>query len=280
MKYQKSTLKIYEYLLKHSGRHLLESIIRETQVGRSSGFEAIHELANKRIIQISQEGRQKYLTLKINPVSLRFKLFLDELTLLSLPEETCFAINLFTELASEYKPEFILLIGSAASGTYKASSDIDFLIKTENRKAINNVRAKVESISPRIINTQFFTSNISKAMLLQAIPLYGLDNYLALVSAQYNENNASIDYAEALQWIMSAERDISKAGFKASLDNAANKLAFCYWKLKKEEQPNKLEARKFLSESFKSLNKKFKSNLDELNAIKEAAEKVGVEIYV
>jgi len=276
MKYQKSTLKIYEYLLIHPQEHLLADLLRETHVGRSAGFEAIKELANKQIIKIEQKGRQKYLSLRANSTSLRFKLFLDELKLIALPRDVRFAVNLFVELARNLKPELILLTGSMVSGTHTASSDIDFLIKTDDRKGLEEVRSKVERVSQRVINTQFPTQ-ISKKVLLQGVPLYGFDSYFRLAS---EVNGAKVDYEEALQWLLSAEQDMNKSGFRESMDNVVRKLAFCYWKLNRDEQPSKQEAQILLRKRFKVLHRAFKSELDELDAVKRIAERIGSELYV
>src|SRR3989338_6465960 len=98
MKFQKSTLKIYEVLLLNIGRDIIfESLINKAEVGRTSGFKTVEHLIKTEITAERRNGRKRWVVLRLDRDSLGFKLFIDFRKFKELDKGVKFAVNLFIE---------------------------------------------------------------------------------------------------------------------------------------------------------------------------------------
>src|SRR3989344_3637069 len=111
MKYQKSMLKIYEILVRNPLKEfIIEDIIKEAKVGRTSGFDAIRRMEKSKLIKIEAIGKQKSISQIINNTAVIFKLFLISFYFKNLESEK--SLKLTAELLIIGLMDFCLPIAS------------------------------------------------------------------------------------------------------------------------------------------------------------------------
>ncbi len=268
MKYQKSTLKIYTFLINNMNKKfVLDHLIKSTGVGRTIGFDAIRDLHNTNIISIQSQGRQRIILLKPTKGNLKYKLFLDELKFRKLPKEIQFLVNFFSELSNA---EMVVLFGSFATKTYTPKSDVDILV-IGNKEKIMQAREKTELISNRIINTHFLTSvKEDYQKLRQGLCIKGFDKYLEFLSGEIN----TTPFFEIIDEVESAERNFNSDIFLSKIENAEIKLSY----LIGDPYLSKQENLENLYKVFPILKTKDKRN--KLKVIKDVIRKVGERLFI
>ncbi len=286
MKYQKSMLKIYEKLVKWPTKEfIIEDIIKEAEVGRTSGFKAIKWLESNNLIKIKTKGKQKYMKLLINDVALNFKFFLNSVELKELSKEILSQINLFVYLTYHNKIESILLFGSAAK-FIKHPNDIDLVIiyKKKNEYLINQLKAArklIENISDTTINLHF-KNNPHYAELLKEIVVYNKSYY----SVFFKENDKSIrmkiQYKEALYDLDSIINNINDNGLLPELtQRLIINLAYCYCMAEEKETQTKEETINIFMKKYKNRMKKFGKvdNIGKFNILRGITNEIGQKIF-
>src|SRR3989344_9227762 len=261
MKFQKSTLKIYEVLLLNIGRDIIiESLINKAAVGRTSGFKAVEHLIKIGIVDEKRNGRQRGVVLRLDRASLGFKLFLDSLKFKELDRGIKFAVNLFIELIMNVKEiNAVLLFGSSSQGKHYNDIDLFLLCKQENRKKIFALRNRVEQISGKVINIHF-SESVPVERFANFICIYGFDFCVNSISKDKSKDS----FLEAFAWIDSYKEN------KNSFDNLLTNLSFAYCYSEGLFPKTKEEAKSLLLNKYPSLNK---------NNLKEVIKQIGGEIF-
>lgn len=262
MKFQKSVLKVYEYLLINTGRSIIiEEIIRRAKVGRSAGFDAVNELVKLGIANEEIFGKQRKISLKPERYSFSFKIFLDSFRFKKLDDEIKLVVNLFIDNIKDINHvNSILFFGSATNS--KDFNDIDLLVIHDNKldkEKILNVRKKIENISDKILNIHF-NNNLDIDKFANSLCLYGFDYYTDFFSEDKSRNS----FLEAADWLDSYKRN--KIGF----ENIQINLAFAYCYHAGLYPKTKNEAKSLLSKKY--------HHIDEKN-VKEVMKKIGKEIF-
>jgi predicted nucleotidyltransferase len=245
MIFQKSMLKIYEFLLLNLNKRLIiEDVIKKSKVGRSAGFKSIKDLILKGIVGEEIKGRQREIFLRLDRFSLAFKKFLDSFKFKNMDEEIKLITNLFIEAAKELEIKSVLLFGSALIN--EKYNDIDLLIVGGvNKKKILSVRNKIENIGGRIINIHF-SESVSVERFVSSLCVYGFDYCVDFIV----KNKAKDSFLEALEGFDSYERN------KNNFENFFVNLAFAYCYYCDLIPKTKEEAKNFLLEEYPDLNKR------------------------
>ncbi|MBI2106234.1 nucleotidyltransferase domain-containing protein [Candidatus Woesearchaeota archaeon] len=262
MKFQKSILKVYEYLLINLGRSIIaEEIVKGAKVGRSAGFDAINELVKLGIANEELSGKQKKIYLKPEKYSLSFKIFLDSFKFKNLDEEIKLAVKLFIDnIKNINNVKSILLFGSAANS--KDFNDIDLLVIHDNdlnKEKILIIRKKIENLSDKILNIHF-SNNLDIDKFTNSLCIYGFD----YCTDFFSKDKSRDSFLEATDWLNSYKRN--KTGF----DNIQINLAFAYCYHAGLYPKTKNEAKSLLLNKYPHINEK---------NIKEVMKKVGKEIF-
>lgn len=288
MKYQKSMLKIYEMLVKQPLKEIItEEIIKGTKVGRTSGFDAIKWLEEKRLIEITPTGKQKSIRLALNETAINFKFFLDSIEIKNLSGGILFEINLFVYLASKRAAyndiDAILLFGSAAYS--KCPNDIDLLIVCrnlpDNREDFKHIRRLIENVCDIPINLHFSIET----------DIYNIFEKLAVYSKNYpadllKRNDKSLklksEYAEALSNVNSIINNINDNELLPQLLHIlTTNLAYCHCWLENKINTGKEEAIESFKNKYINKIKNFEklSNMDKFNIFKKITNEIGQKIF-
>lgn len=289
MKYQKSMLKIYEMLLKHPLREfIIEEIIKETKVGRTSGFDAIKWLESTNLIKVVLTGKQKSIKLVLNETAIYFKLFLDSIELKNLSNGVLLQISLFVYLISKrvvsQYVDAILLFGSALHS--EKPNDIDLLIVCRNlpqyQEDLKHIRKLVENICDIPINLHF---NIETDIynVFQKLIIYNQSYSTNLLKDNDKYLRLKTEYLEALYNINSIISNINDNELTAQLFYSLMiNLAYCNCWLE-----NKINVRK--EEAIHSFRKKYinkiknfdrLSNINKFEIFKRITNEIGQKIFV
>jgi predicted nucleotidyltransferase len=292
MKYQKSMLKIYEELVRQPFREfIIEEIIKEAGVGRTSGFEAIRWLEKNHLIDVRTSGKQKSIKLVINDVALNFKLFLNSIEIKKLDPNILFQINLFVDLVSKIVSntddvKAILLFGSASTFV-KHPKDIDLEVvykesKYPTKTQLKHVRKLIENISDFTINLHF-TTNPDYHDLLQKIVVYNKSYYSDLFREKDSRLfNLRLQYREAVFDIDSISNNINDNALLPELiQRLIRNLAYCCCMVEEKRTETKNETIKYFMKKYKNRMKKFDklSNIKKFNILRKITNEIGQKIF-
>ncbi|MBI1935478.1 hypothetical protein HYS31_03480 [Candidatus Woesearchaeota archaeon] len=283
MKYQKSILKIYEILVKNSPKEfIIEEIIKEAKVGRTSGFDAIKWLKKNNLISVELIGKQKSVKLLLNDAAVNFKSFLDSFGLKEINKEIQFEINLFSYLAYRHI-NAIFLFGSALSS--KSPNDIDLLIvcdTPEKQEKLNGIRKLVENVCDIPINIHF-SIEADPYEIIQKLIIYNKSCFINLIRKADKSLRLKLQYTEALYDINSLINNISDAELTGQLfQRLATNLAYCNCWLQDKINVEKADAIKEFENDYMSKIKNFNKldNVKKLNIMKKIANGIGQKIFV
>lgn len=259
--YNKSALKIYEFLMNNLGRGIIvEDLIRLTGVGRTSGFDSVDELVKSGIAVEKRKGRQREISLKIDMQSLSFKLFADSFRFKNLDNNLKFVINLFVEYCkSLHSVKSLLLFGSSIENRNYKDIDIAIIVGKADREKIFAIRNKLESISDKVLNVHFFES-ISLERFSKSLCVCGFDYCLSSIM----RNEAKESFIDAVEWFNSYQKN--KSGF----DNLLVNLGFAYCYFNGIYPKTKEEAKSLLLKKYPDLNR---------GNVKKAVREIGEEIF-
>lgn len=288
MRYQKSMLKIYETLVKQPLKDfIIEEIIKEAKVGRTSGFDAIKWLEKKKLIQITPTGKQKSIRLVLNETAINFKLFLDSLEIKNLSGNLLFQINLFVYLTSKravYKDVgVILLFGSAVYS--KDPHDIDLLIVCrnlpDNQEDFKHIRRLIENICDIPINLHF---NIETDIysIFQKLVIYNQSYSTNLLKYNNKSSRLKSEYTEALSNINSIINNINDNELLPQLFHILiTNFAYCNCWLENKININKEEAIELFKNRYINKIKNFEklSNINKFDIFKKITNEIGQKIF-
>lgn len=182
----KTAVKILSHLLKNPEKEFKEiELIKNCNVGKGAGAEAINRLSSSNILKVKRVGKTKIISLNAtHPVAFSLRLLFDQHRYLSLPESRMSAVSFFRENACNLS-KAIILFGSLAAGTYGEDSDIDLLVITDDEKEINKTRKEVSEftgekinvhlLKPRDAKREFKENDLIRAALINGIVIYGGD---------------------------------------------------------------------------------------------------------
>ena len=288
MKYQKSMLKIYEILVRNPLKEfIIEDIIKEAKVGRTSGFDAIRRMEKSKLIKIEAIGKQKSISPIINNTAVNFKLFLDSFEFKNLESGIIFEISLFIYLASKRSAfadiNAILLFGSVLSS--KKPNDIDLLIVCENQQTkeeeLKLPRKLTESVCGLPINMHF-TEEKDIYNLIQKLSVYSKSYPTALLMETDKSLRLKLQFAEALYDIDSITNNVKDTELLTQLFyRLMLNLAYCGCWLKEKTNISKEEALKLFREAYLSKVKNFEKlkAIDKLDSLKAIANEIGKNIF-
>jgi predicted nucleotidyltransferase len=124
----------------------LRELSRLTKLHEPSVSKFLNDLEKIQILKSEKDGNlKKYSITKNKKTYLIFQKF-DIDNLEKLPKLRQNAINIFLKTLKE-KPIFVILFGSTSKGNYKASSDIDLLLITNNKIETNNAEKEVQALT-------------------------------------------------------------------------------------------------------------------------------------
>ncbi|MBS3165526.1 nucleotidyltransferase domain-containing protein [Candidatus Woesearchaeota archaeon] len=280
-KYQKSTLKILDFLLREADKEfIIEDLIQATRVGRSAAFLALRQLDQDSFIRLSLNGKQKQVRLIPSRENLSLKLFFDGFRFQSLPREIKLPLALF--ISSINLPASIVLFGSSLAKP-KPQSDLDMLIfsKEEVEKdALKKVKEEMERIGGKTINLHF-TSCPEIEILLNGICLHNYDFYLETLENRLDENRRRTKekMLQSAKWCSSLFHNLSEPDFADILGKVLTEFSFFYSFLHSRFGLSKEEAKTFFYSSqykkdLKSLEKT-KDNFKKFEIIKLIFQKLG-----
>ncbi len=281
-------LKIYEKLVKQPLKEfIIEGIIKETKVGRTSGFDAIKWLEKKKLIEITPTGKQKSIRLILNETAINFKFFLDSLEIKNLSSNLLFLINLFVHLTSKrtvYKyVESILLFGSAVYS--KDPNDIDLLIVCrklpDKEEDFKHVRRIIENICDIPINLHF-SIETDIYNIFEKLAIYNRSYSIDLL--KYNDKSLRLknEYIEALYNVNSIINNINDNELLPQLFYILiTNLAYCNCWLENKININKEEAIELFKNKYINKIKNFEklSNIDKFNIFKKITNEIGQKIF-
>ena len=282
MKYQKSILKILGFLFQNIEKPIIiENIIKNTKIGRTSCFQSLAFLEKKGFILIKKVGKQKEVSLNTDRNTINFKLFFDSLTFKNLPEKIKFTINFFIEQLKKIQDISVILFGSVLSKMNK-ESDIDLLIicnKTK-RKEIINIRNKTEILLDFIINLHFSDGFDEK--IIDGLCLYGKEKYTNLILNQFDKRKKiKENFEESSDWLLRAYNNIkNKKFFKECLNNTLLNLGFALSGLEDKKVKIKEDAKTILGKRYKNLHNLNKIEpVKSIKIIKKIWGEIGERIY-
>lgn len=281
-KYQKSTLKLLDFLLHHADREfIIEELIQRLRIGRSATFWALKQLEKDSLIRISAQGKQRQVRLALSKENLSLKLFFDQLHFQSLSKEIKFAVALF--ISRVVFSLSIVLFGSAL--TKSKPGDLDFLVFSSgeiDKSALKKIKEEVEYLGGQSINLHF-TVNPEKEILLNGICLYGYDSYLETLEKRLDENRRRTEekLLQSARWCSSLFHNLSEPDFIDILDKVLVEFSFLYSFLQNQFGLSKEDAKiLFYSSPYqKDLKKleKTKDNFKKFELIKDIFKKLGEE---
>ncbi len=231
----KTALKILSCLLQNPRKEFKEiELIKESDVGKGAGADAINRLASSGIIKIKRVGRTKIVMLNVkNPVTFALRLLFDRYKFLSLPDGKISAVLLFKEKAY-IRSKAIILFGSLASGTYDETSDIDLLVIADDDEEITNAKKEIseligESLNIHLIKSfdirkEFEENDLVRNALMNGIIISGDDYVREIIMHPVDlkelkflkeridaarRNYANKDYETAEQIISSISEDLA-----------------------------------------------------------------------
>lgn len=182
----KTAIKILSHLLKNPEKEFKETeLIKNCDVGKGAGAEAINRLSSSNILKLKKVGKTKIVSLNAtHPVAFSLRVLFGRYRYLSLPQSKISAISLFREKVYD-RSKAIVLFGSLAAGTSGEDSDIDLLVITDNEKENNKARKEVSEYTGEKINVHFLKPHDAKkefrdndmirAALINGILIYGGD---------------------------------------------------------------------------------------------------------
>ena len=186
----RTAIKIVSCLLKNPHKEFMEIyLIKESNVGKGAGADAINRLHSSNIVTIKRAGNTKIIRLNtLNPVTFAIRQLFDQYKFLTLPETRISAISLFKEKVCS-RSKAIIVFGSLAAGTYDENSDIDLLVIIDNEKEIKEIKKCINEIHELLgeyINVHFLNSNqarnefnkneLIRTALISGILVYGGDH--------------------------------------------------------------------------------------------------------
>jgi predicted nucleotidyltransferase len=173
MKYQKSMMKIMENLLLSKEGKSIEVLIKESQTGRNSSFEALKFLEKNGFIKINSLGNQKIVNAIMDNSFLQFKYYTDAMEFKSFDAIIKLIVNLFIlELSKKKQIKSALLFGSVLKkGKF---NDIDILLLGDNLnikdlESLNLIKTKLERFFGVIINLHkdgFEINNLFRGLVI------------------------------------------------------------------------------------------------------------------
>ena len=186
----RTAIKILSCLLKNPQKEFKEiDLIKESNVGKGAGADAINRFYSMNILTIKRAGKTKIIQLnKLNPRAFAIRQLFDQHKFLSLPEAKISAVSLFREKVCSIS-KAIILFGSVAAGTHDENSDIDLLVIIDDEKEIDEIKKLTNEIHELIgeyINIHFLNSHDAKneynknelirTALINGILVYGGDH--------------------------------------------------------------------------------------------------------
>ncbi|MDD4878416.1 MAG: nucleotidyltransferase domain-containing protein [Candidatus Nanoarchaeia archaeon] len=275
IKYQKSTLKIWGFLLKEPMRkRSMQEIISLTSTGRTAAFRAVSELKEKGIVEAADKGNQKEVRIIPSLQAFSIRLMEDSEAYKSLDKNAKLAIGVFLECLHTQDAKAVFVFGSVLSG--KPYNDIDIAIVYKDkidRDRILWARTAAEVVSEKPINVHFNNSELNSQ--LNGICVRGFEYYVSLFT---EKRRLFEQYSEALKWIDSASNNIrDKSLFANCLESALLNLAFCFCIMQNIAYSTKNDVLKIFRKNHGNLFKAKGANKMEL--LKKAAVEIGKTIY-
>ncbi len=234
----RTALKILSCLLKNPQKEFKEiDLIKESNVGKGAGADAINRLYSLNVLTIKRAGKTKIIRLNtLNPRTFSLRQLFDQHKFLSLPETRITAVSLFREKVCHIS-KAIILFGSLAAGTHDENSDIDLLVIINNEKDIDEIKKHINEIhglTGEYINVHFLSSNDAKnefnknelirTALINGILVYGGDyareimkppddlNELKFIKERINaalRNYANKDYESTQEIVFAVAEDMA-----------------------------------------------------------------------
>lgn len=264
LQYQKSTLKILDFLLRKADKgFIIEELIKTLKIGRTTGFQSIKELEKASFIKIEEKGKQKIIGLVPSKRNLSMRFFFDSFFWQSLPKEIRLVLGAFTQEIDQ--PVCLVLFGGVFF-KIKKESDLDILVISREEsvnKELLKIREKIELITERTINLHF-TKEPELEILLKGVCLYGYDLYLGILERNLNKARirAKNKFKEVLKWNKTMFEHLNKKEFPEFLDKLITELAFLYAFSLNRSELSKGEAKEIFFGSYKK-------NLAELDKTKD-----------
>ena len=275
IKYQKSTLKIWNFLLKEPLRkRSMQEIISLTSTGRTAAFRAVSELKEKGIVEVADKGNQKEIRIIPSLQSFSIRLFEDSEAYKSLEKGAKLAIGVFLECLRTQDAKAVFVFGSVLSG--KPYNDIDIAIVYKDKidqDRISWARTAAEVVSEKPINVHFNNSELNSQ--LNGICVRGFEYYVSLFAER---RRLFEQYSEALKWLDSASNNIrDKALFADCLESALLNLAFCFCIMQNIAYSTKNDVLEIFRKKHSNLFKA--KGTKKMELIKKAAVEIGKDIY-
>ncbi len=280
--YQKSTLKLLDFLVHHADREfIIEELIQLLKIGRSLTFAALTQLEKDSLIRISIHGKQRQVRLIASKENLSLKLFFDQLYLQSLPGEIKLSLTLFVSQVTI--PISVVLFGSALNKP--KPNDLDLLIfpsEGTDRSTLKKIKEDVETLCNQSINLHFIQKP-EMEILLNSICLHNYNFYLEALEKQLDENRrrAEEKLLQSVKWCSSLFHNLSEPDFADILDKVLIEFSFFYSFTHNQFGLSKEEAKAFFysSQYKKDLKKleKIRDNFKKFEVVKNIFKKLGEE---
>jgi predicted nucleotidyltransferase len=137
-------LEIILVLLRHK-THLRE-ISRILNESHSTILRKINKLVKENILDYRLEGKNKIFSIKNNLKTKNYIYSAEIYKLNKLLEKNPELSIIFEEIRNKFSEGMIILFGSYAKGNFKANSDIDVYLETEN----NNIKKEIKNINSKL----------------------------------------------------------------------------------------------------------------------------------
>lgn len=280
--YQKSTLKLLDFLVHHADREfIIEELIHRLKIGRSLTFAALRQLEADSLIRTATQGKQRQVFFIASKENLSLKLFFDQLHFQSLSKEIKLSLTLFVSQVT--LPLSMVLFGSALSKP--KPNDLDLLVfysKEIDRSTLKKIKEDIEALCNQSINLHFIQKPETE-ILLNGICLYNPDFYLETLEKQLNENRrrAEEKLLQSARWCSSLFHNLSEPDCVDILDKVLVEFSFLYSFLQNQFGLSKEEAKiLFYSSPYKKDLKKLekiKDNFKKFEAVRRIFKKLGEE---
>ena len=265
MKYQKSMMKIIEYLLTRRCEESFERIIKGTKTGRNSAFEAINWLHKNGMVKIKKNGNQNLVSLIIDNDTLKFKYYLDSIEYKKLDPFVKLISGVFVSgIPGRTEIKQIVLFGSSLKN--RKFNDVDFLILSDLPglrvvKSLSLLKEKIERVFGVVLNLHASKPEIEN--LFRGIVIYQ-NSYLDISNEAKNSYFEFID--GAFESITTKDSRMRKTFFNTSVLN----LAYAYCHLNDFKVGTKFE-------TLEVFGKKYKIN--NIDKLKKTGVEIGKEIF-
>lgn len=271
--FNKSMLKIWDFLISNKDGASIQHIIGEMHIGRTAAFNALAEMEKQGIVSVEKRGNQSNVVLKHSLRGISLKLAIDSLKYGSLDNNAKMAIGIFLDNLNIKEVKAVLIFGSLLSG--KQYNDIDIMLVCSGKPdsmIIDWARRAAEIVSDKPVNVH---QSETLATDFKGICVRGFE-YLVSMSEQ--KNPASSQFNEALKWIDSASANMAdKHLFAECLDKAALNLAFAFCYMKNIPIGTKDEVLKILRKNYGNLFKA--KGMGRMQLVEKAAANIGKGIY-